>query len=68
MIENFNIRKEIFPDSQYEALHFALTFEGKDYQGHYKDGEVNWFQMKPKQEDHEMSLDDLDEKVIKLLQ
>ena len=52
MIENFKVRKEVFEDTQHETLHFELTLDGKEYQGHYKDEEVNWFQMQPEQENH----------------
>ncbi|MER2088721.1 MAG: hypothetical protein ABS920_03215, partial [Sporosarcina sp.] len=65
MIENFNVRKEIFEDTQYETLHFELTMDGKEYQGHYKDDEVNWFQMQPDQENHGMLLEDLEAEVKK---
>ena len=63
MIENFNVRKEIFEATQYETLHFELTLDDKEYQGHFKNGEVNWFQMQPDQDDHEMSLEELDAEV-----
>ena len=63
MIENFNVRKELFEDTQYETLHFELTLDGRGYQGHYKDGEVNWFQMQPDQENHEMLLEELEVEV-----
>ena len=63
MIENFNVRKEIFEATQHETLHFELTLDDKEYQGHFKDGEVNWFQMQPDQDDHEMSLEELDAEV-----
>ena len=46
-----------------KALHFELTLDDKEYQGHFKDGEVNWFQMQPDQENHEMSLEELDAEV-----
>lgn len=67
MIENFSVRKEIFGDTQNETLHFELTLDGKEYQGHYKDDEVNWFQMQPHQEDHVMELEDLEAEVKKRL-
>ena len=65
MIENFNVRKEIFVDTQYETLHFELTLDGKEYQGHYKDEEVNWFQMQPDQENHVIELRNLEAEVKK---
>ncbi len=67
MIQNFKVRKEIFEDTQHETLHFELTLDGKEYQGHYKDEEVNWFQMQPDQENHTMELEDLEVEVKKLL-
>jgi hypothetical protein len=67
MIENFKVRKEIFEDTQHETLHFELTLDGKEYQGHYKDEEVNWFQMQPDQENHTIELEDLEVEVKKLL-
>ena len=67
MIENFIVRKEIFEDTQHETLHFELTLDGKEYQGHYKDDEVNWFQMQPDQENHVMELEDLEAEVKNLL-
>ncbi len=63
MIESFNIRKELFEDTQHETLHFDLMLDGREYQGHYKNGEVNWFQMQPKQENHGMLLEDLEVEV-----
>lgn len=68
MIENFNVRKELFEDTPNETLHFELTFEGKEYQGLYKEGEVSWFQMHPDQEIDEMKLKELEVEVRKLLQ
>lgn len=67
MIENFKVRKEIFEDTQHETLHFELTLDGKEYQGHYKDEEVNWLQMQPDQENHTIELEDLEVEVKKLL-
>ena len=63
MIEDFNVRKELFEATQYETLHFALRLDDKEYQGHYKSGEVNWFQMQPEQENHEIPLVELEEEV-----
>lgn len=60
MIENFNVRKELFEDTQYETLHFELMLDGREYQGHYKNDEVNWLQMQPKQENHKMLLGELE--------
>ncbi|MBO0586650.1 hypothetical protein [Sporosarcina sp. E16_8] len=54
MIGNFNVRKEIVEDTPNETLHFELTLDGKEYQGHYKEDEVSWFQIQPDQENHEM--------------
>lgn len=65
MIKNFNVRKEIFEDTEYETWHFELSLDDKEYQGYYKDGEVSWFQMQPDQENHDMNLGDLDEEVKK---
>ena len=65
MIEKFNVRKEISEDTPNSTLHFELTLDDKEYQGHYKEDEVNWFQMQPNQENHEMQLDDLEAEVRK---
>lgn len=65
MIESFNVRKEILEDTQHETVHFELTLDGKEYRGHFKDDEVNWFQMQPDQEDHAMELEDLEAEVKK---
>jgi len=35
----------------------------KEYQGHYKEGEVNWYQMQPDQEKHDESIGALDDEV-----
>lgn len=63
MIEIFNVRKERPGETVYETLHFELKLDGKEYKGHYKDDEVDWFQMQPDQEDHAMPLEELDAKV-----
>ena len=55
--------KKYLKTTQHETLHFELTLDDKEYEGHYKDGEVNWFQMQPDQEDHEMNLEDLNAEV-----
>ena len=39
--------------------------DGKEYQGHYKDDEVNWFQMQPDQENHAIELEELEAEVRK---
>ncbi|MCG7334798.1 hypothetical protein MHZ95_05880 [Sporosarcina sp. ACRSM] len=63
VISDFKVRKEMFEDTQHETLHFELMLDGKEYQGHYKNDEVNWFQMQPSQEDHEISIDELEDEV-----
>lgn len=63
MIRDFHVRKEMFEDTQHETVHFGLTLEDKEYQGHYKDGEVNWYQMQPDQENHEVSIETLNDEV-----
>lgn len=65
LIKNFKVRKELFEDTQHEKWHFELSLDQKEYQGYYEDGEVNWFQMQPNQDYHEMSLSALDEEVKK---
>lgn len=67
MIEDFNVRKEIFGDTMHEKLHFELKLDDQEYQGYYKDDEVSWFQMQPDQEKHEMPLEELDAAVKKRL-
>lgn len=63
MIEDFIVRKEILEGTEHETLHFELKLDGKEYKGHYKDDEVDWFQMQPDQEDHAMQLEELDAEV-----
>jgi len=63
MIEDFNVHKETFGDTVHETLHFKLKLDGKEYKGHYKDDEVNWFQMQPDQENHTMPLEELNAEV-----
>lgn len=63
MIRDFHVRKEMFEDTQHETLHFELTLEDKEYQGHYKDGEVSWYQMQPDQDNHDVSLESLNAEV-----
>lgn len=65
MIKYFNVRKEVFEDTAHEKLHFELTLDDKEYQGYYKDGEIDWFQMQPDQENHEMKIEDLKAEVRK---
>lgn len=65
MITNFNVRKELFEDTEHEKWHFELCLDEKEYQGYYTDGEVSWFQMQPNQDDHEMDLEELDAEVKK---
>lgn len=63
VIENFRVRKEVFENTAHEALHFELMLDSKEYQGHFKNGEVNWLQMQPNPDDHKMSLEELDAEV-----
>lgn len=63
MIKDFKVIKEVLEDTTHEQWHFELTLDDKEYQGYYKEGEVSWFQMQPNQENHEMSLEDLDQEV-----
>ena len=53
----------MFEDSQHERVHFELTLEDKEYQGHYKEGEATWYQMQPDQEKHDESIRKLDDEV-----
>ena len=64
-MENFKVRKEIFEDTTHEKCHFELILDNKEYQGYYDHGEVNWFQMQPVQDNHEMKLEDLETEVKK---
>ena len=63
MITNFNVIKELFEDTERRMWHFEVCFDGKEYQGYYSDEEVKWFQMKPDQENHDISLEKLDTEV-----
>lgn len=65
MITNFNVRKELFEDTEHEKWHFELCLDEKEYQGYYADGEVSWFQMQPDQENHNIPLEALNEEVKK---
>lgn len=65
LITNFKVLKELFEDTQHEKWHFELCLDDKEYQGYYEDGEVNWFQMQPNPDDHEISLEMLDVEVKK---
>ena len=63
MIRDFTIVDDVMEDSPHQRWHFKLCLDDKEYEGYYKDGEVDWFQMQPDQEDHGMSLEQLDEEV-----
>lgn len=63
MVKNFSVRREMFEDTEHEALHFDLTLDDKEYQGYYKDDAISWFQMQPDQEKHDMKLADLETEV-----
>ena len=65
MIKYFNVRDEILEDTAHEKLHFELALDNKEYQGYYKDGEIDWFQMQPDQKNHEMKIEDLEAEVRK---
>lgn len=67
MIQHFNVRKEVFEDTAHEKLHFEISLDDKEYQGYYKDGEIDWFQMQPDQKNHEMELKDLEAEVCERL-
>ncbi len=52
-------------DTPNVTSHFELTLDSKEYQGHYKENEVSWFQMQPDQENHVMKLENLEVEVKK---
>ena len=63
MIEKFSIKEEVFQDTAHASLHFKLTLDGKEYEGQFKEGDVNWFQMQPNPDNHEISMEELDSEV-----
>lgn len=47
-MDNNNIEVRTILEGQiHERLHFSLDVEGKEYQGHYHDGEIQWLNPHP---------------------
>lgn len=63
MIESFKVWWEIFEDSPNERQRFSLVLDDQEYQGYNKDGEITWFQMQPEEENHKISMEELEAQV-----
>lgn len=59
MIDKLEIKDLLFEDTINEVVEFGVSVEGKHYRGHYKHGDLDWMNMHPKQEHHNVSLDEV---------
>lgn len=67
MIEEFEVKKEIFERLPHGLIHFEISLDGRNYEGHYRNGDVNWFHPQPEQENHDMPIDEVEEKVHQII-
>ncbi|KXH83777.1 hypothetical protein [Sporosarcina sp. HYO08] len=59
MIDKLEIKDLLQKDTVNEIVEFGVSIEGKEYRGHLKDGGLSWMNMRPRQEDHQVSLNDV---------
>ncbi|MFK4997305.1 hypothetical protein ACI2OX_06025 [Bacillus sp. N9] len=67
MIEDFEVKKEIFERLPHGLIHFELSLEGRNYEGHYRNGDVNWFHPQPKEEVHDVEIDEVEAEVREII-
>ncbi|MFJ8065049.1 DUF5342 family protein [Psychrobacillus sp. NPDC096426] len=67
MIENFQYEKEIFDGLPHEVIQFSFTIKDYKFAGHYKDGEIKWFQPLPGTITEELVREEVEEVVLKKL-
>lgn len=63
MIEEFEIKKEVFHRLPHGLTHFEIQLDGRNYEGHYRNGDVNWFHPQPDQRNHEVLIEVIEEEV-----
>ncbi|MEK3887834.1 hypothetical protein [Bacillus sp. FSL K6-3431] len=66
MIEEFEVKKEVFERLPHGLTHFEISLDGKSYEGHYRNGDVNWFHPQPEQGDHEMPIEEVEAEVCRI--
>ncbi|MBS4208463.1 hypothetical protein [Bacillus sp. FJAT-50079] len=67
MIEEFEVKKEVFENLPHGLTHFEISLDGKSYEGHYRNGDVNWFHPHPLQENHEIPIEEIEEQVREII-
>lgn len=60
-----NITKEdvLFENNFHERLQFAVEVDGKEYRGHYRNGEIDWLNPHPKNTLDDAQLEDVESNV-----
>ncbi|WP_191991974.1 DUF5342 family protein [Bacillus aerolatus] len=66
MFSNFKVKK-LFENQIHERHQFSINIKGYDYQGIYRDGEINWFHPMPIQTLEENQVDAIECKVHQLM-
>ena len=66
MVQDFNV-KSLFDDQIHERPHFTLTYDENTFQGIFHEGEIHWLHPKPNTKLEESDIQDLEDKVYKLL-
>lgn len=67
MIEDFEVKKEVFEHLPQGSIHFELSLGGKSYMGQYRNGYVNWYHPQPDPGKHGMSIDEVEYQVQKII-
>ena len=66
MVQDFNV-KSLFDDQIHERPHFTLTYDENTFQGIFHEGEIHWLHPTPNTKLEESDIQDLEDKVYKLL-
>ncbi|MBY0122889.1 YheE family protein [Bacillus sp. S/N-304-OC-R1] len=65
MLTNINIEKTLFRNQFNERYQFVLSYNGNDFRGLYRNGEITWFNPQPLNYLNELHLDKVESKVHK---
>ncbi|MCR2821583.1 HicA family toxin-antitoxin system [Lederbergia panacisoli] len=66
MVDDFKV-EPIYEDRTYERHRFNLSIDGKDYEGNFHEGKIQWLHPHPKQDLEDDHLKWIEEEIYRLL-
>ncbi|TQR18804.1 hypothetical protein [Psychrobacillus soli] len=66
LMDNFQVER-IFEGLPHEVIEFSFNMDDRTFKGHFKDGEISWFDPKPSHHTEEILSDEVEAAVLKKL-